>query len=189
MIAYHEILSALHGSHVQNPYAQLWGTRLCGEREQEQEIYGSVPITFRGYGQNLKDYRIYGSTVSAAGVGEYDSELNGYKIPVTVTNGTESVTISVYIGSEPLYADEYISFSEQKIYRNVSDILTPSDPPVPLPALPALSGTDILSAGTEIQPAEIFLKGKISSIATHTLTDSSSNILADKNRYTLVTKE
>ncbi len=182
MMAYHEILAAFRGEQVQNPHAQLWGERLSGN--PEQEISGSVPVTFLGFGETLTDYRIYGN---ADGCGEYDSEQNSCKIPVNV-NGKNLYT-PVYIGSEPLYADEYISFSEQKIYRKISGTLTPAEPPVPLPALPTLSGTTILSAETEIQPSMIYLKGKIKSLATHTLTDSSGNILISSDNYQLVTKE
>jgi len=125
--------------------------------------------------------------------GVFDIDISCIQIE-TGSTATEyepygNMVTPVYIGNEPLYADEYISFSEQKIYRKISGILTPSDPPVLLPALPTLSGTNILSAETEIQPSEIYLKGKIKSLATHTLTDRNNNILVDKNGYTLVTKE
>ncbi|MBR0483927.1 MAG: hypothetical protein IJJ69_04005, partial [Oscillospiraceae bacterium] len=60
------------------------------------EISGSVPLSFMSRGGYLKDYRIYGNTVQngtpapetpveVQGCGEYDVELNGYKIPVTVS--------------------------------------------------------------------------------------------------------
>lgn len=59
------------------------------------EISGSVPLSFMSRGGYLQDYRIYGNTVQngiptpenpveVQGCGEYDAELNGYKIPVTV---------------------------------------------------------------------------------------------------------
>lgn len=98
------------------------------------EIQGSFPLQFKSYADYLKDYRIYGNSVQngtptpetpveVQGVGEYDTELNGYKIPVTVSNGTNSVTTPVYISSEPLhkigdYAD-YVDFKRGVVVRNI----------------------------------------------------------------------
>ncbi len=61
MMAYHEILSAIHGGHVQNSHAVLWSRKLSGI--PEQEISGTLPLTFRGFGKNFSNYRIYGNTV------------------------------------------------------------------------------------------------------------------------------
>jgi hypothetical protein len=52
-----------------------------------------------------------------------------------------------------------------------------------------LKGANTLSTNTTIQPSEIYLKGKIKSLATHMLVDSSGNILLTSNNYQLVTKE
>lgn len=62
----------------------------------------------------------------------------------TITVKDVSTTIPIYIGSDPLGEDEYISYSEQKIYRMSGDLLTPTDPPVPLPALPTVDGINIV---------------------------------------------
>ena len=70
MMAYHEILSAIHGGHVQNSHAVLWSRKLSGI--PEQEISGTLPLTFRGFGKNFSNYRIYGNTVQ-----------NGTPIPET----------------------------------------------------------------------------------------------------------
>lgn len=49
----------------------------------------------------------------------------------------------IYIGAEPLGEDEYVAYGEGKIYRMSSGTPTPTDPPVPLPALPTVDGTTI----------------------------------------------
>lgn len=85
----------------------------------------------------------------------------GYKIPVTTTNGTDTVTTPVYIGDTQLMADEYVSFSEQKIYRKVNGVLTPTDPPVPFPELPTFTGTNTLTIDTTVKPSEVDLTGRI----------------------------
>lgn len=71
-------------------------------------------------------------------------EPYGYKLPMVVTNGTATTTTPIYIGSDPLAEDEYVDFGEQKIYRMEGGTLTPTDPPVPIPALPTVDGTNIV---------------------------------------------
>jgi len=69
------------------------------------EIQGSPPITFRGYGKNLTECRIYGNTVQngtpssegpvdVVGCGVWDETQQSYKLPLTV-NGTE---YPIYLG-------------------------------------------------------------------------------------------
>lgn len=71
-----------------------------------------------------------------------------------------NTTTPIYVGDEPLGEDEYISFEEQKIYRMANGVLTPTDPPVPLPALPTVNGTNIVDyAGqSAARPNEFFAK-------------------------------
>ena len=76
---------------------------------------------------------------------------------IELTNGYE---IPVYIGSETLDLGEYVRFSEQKIYRKVNNVLTPVEPPVPLPQISVLNGQNILTVGTTVQPSQMYLKGK-----------------------------
>lgn len=54
---------------------------------------------------------------------------------------------------------EYIDYAEQKLHRIGSDDIN-----VTLPALPTLSGTNTLSVGTEVQPSNITITGKIKQI-------------------------
>ena len=91
---------------------------------KQREMVGTSPMQFKALGLPLKDYRIYGETlqdgtpspdmpVDVVGVGEWDSASNSYKLPVTTTNGTDTVSTPIYIGSEPLhrigeYADYWL---------------------------------------------------------------------------------
>ena len=88
----------------------------------------------------------------------------GYKIPVTVSDGRNAVTTPVYIGSEPLYLNEYVSYGERQIYKNVNGVLTPIEPPVPISAITTASGENILTTETTVQPSNIWIKGKIKAI-------------------------
>lgn len=72
---------------------------------------------------------------------------------------SEATTIPIYIGSNPLETDEYVSYSEQKIYRMNGGVLIPTDPPVPLPALPTCEGTTIVDyAGQSVAPEKVLLE-------------------------------
>lgn len=51
----------------------------------------------------------------------------------------------IYIGAEPLGEDEYIDYKSGKIYRMSESVLTPTDPPVPLPALPTIDSVNIVN--------------------------------------------
>lgn len=53
-------------------------------------------------------------------------------------------TTPIYIGSDPLGEGEYVDYGEGKIYRMSGGTLTPTDPPVSLPALPTVDGTTIV---------------------------------------------
>ena len=85
-------------------------------------------------------------------------EPYGYKVPVTVSNGTDTLTTPIYlpeqirkVGDEA----EYISYAEQKMHRIGAD-----DIDVTLPALPTLPGTNVLSVGTTVQPSKVYVKYK-----------------------------
>lgn len=89
-------------------------------------------------------------------------EPYGYKVPVTVSNGTDTQTTPIYlpeqirkVGDEA----EYVDYAEQKMHRISADDIN-----VTLPALPTLTGTNVLSVGTAVQPSEIEVKGKIKAI-------------------------
>lgn len=68
-------------------------------------------------------------------------------------------TTPIYIGDEPLDKDEYVDYTTQKVYRMINGVLTPTDPPAPLPALPTCNGTTSVSyAGSGTAPEKVFLK-------------------------------
>lgn len=132
-----DMLKADKGIPVSDPMARLWGY-LYQQKHGISEISGVPPLHFTSRGGHLLDYRIYGNTVQdgtptpenpvqVQGCGEYDAELNGYKIPVTVSNGTNSVTTPVYVGSEPLhkigdYAD-YVDYARKVVVRRIKKLV------------------------------------------------------------------
>lgn len=72
-----------------------------------------------------------------------------------------NTTTPIYIGSDPLDKDEYVDYQSQKVYRMINGILTPTDPPVPLPALPTVDGTTIVDyAGSGAAPEKVYFEYK-----------------------------
>lgn len=66
----------------------------------------------------------------------------------------------VYIGENQLGEDEYVSFSEQKIYKDVGGTLTPTDPPVPFPEIPTVDGETIIDYDGTPKPSQMYIKYK-----------------------------
>lgn len=132
-----DMLKAEKDIPVSDPMARLWGYQYQ-QKHGVSEISGVPPLRFTSRGGYLQDCRIYGNTVQngiptpetpveVLGCGEYDSELNGYKIPVTVSNGTNSVITPVYVGSEPLhkigdYAD-YVDYARKVVVRRIKKLV------------------------------------------------------------------
>lgn len=50
---------------------------------------------------------------------------------------------------------DHIDFKEQKLYLSDGTSVD-----VTLPALPTISGTNILSVNTEVQPSKVYIKGE-----------------------------
>ena len=71
--------------------------------------------------------------------------IYGYKILFTLTSDINSDDYVAYIGNSQLGATEYIDFVEQKVYKDVSGIIAPTDPPVPFPPINAYEGENTLS--------------------------------------------
>jgi hypothetical protein len=70
-----------------------------------------------------------------------------------------NTTTPIYIGSDPLDKDEYADYQSQKVYRMIDGVLTPTDPPVALPALPTAEGTTIIDyVGQSVAPEKVLLK-------------------------------
>lgn len=82
----------------------------------------------------------------------------GYKMDMSVSDGTTSTTTSIYIGSDPLGEDEYVDYGEKKIYRMSGGVLTPTDPPVLLPEIPTVDGTTIIDYDGTPKPSQIHVK-------------------------------
>lgn len=102
-------------------------------------VEGTLPLTAHADGSDTVDYKIYGAS---GGVGIWDATAQSYKLPMVSSDGTTDITTPIYIGDEPLYEDEYVDYGEQKVYKYVDGVLTPTDPPVPLPALPTFDDAD-----------------------------------------------
>ena len=95
----------------------------------ERIIEGVPPLMFKSNGANLSDYRIYGNTVNGESVGdlvESGEHTGEYRVPVTVTNGTDTETTNLYlpeqirkVGDEA----EYIDYGEQKWHRVRKNLL------------------------------------------------------------------
>lgn len=96
------------------------------------------------------------------------SPLNAKYVRLTYTTSKQTITklytsetISLYIGSTPLDSGEYTSYKDQKIYKYVSGVLTPTDPPVPIPALPTLDGVTVVDTeldSSAVHPEKAYIK-------------------------------
>lgn len=86
----------------------------------------NLPLTYKSIedgDSTLSNYRIYGNTVGGESVGdlvESGEHAGEYNVPVTVSNGTDTQTIPIYlpeqirkVGDEA----EYVDFGEQKQHR------------------------------------------------------------------------
>lgn len=86
-----------------------------------------------------------------------------YKTMVSTTEITtyqpySRTDIPIYIGDTPLAQGEYVDYGEQKVYKYVGGELTPTDPPVELPALPTIDGTTVADFDNEPKPSEMYIK-------------------------------
>ena len=119
----------------------------------------NVPDGYTKYVFNIPNTIRPDSIMVNSGSTALPYEPYGYKVAVTVSNGTDTRTVPIYlpeqikkVGDEA----EYIDYAEQQFHR-ISD----SDLDVTLPALPVLPGTNTLTVGTEVQPSSVEIKGRI----------------------------
>ena len=92
-------------------------------------------------------------------------EPYGYKVVVTVSNGTDTLTTPIYLTEQIRKVRdeaEYIDYASQKMYRIGAD-----DFDVTLPALPTLAGTNVLSVGADVQPSMVEVMGRIKAVPTN----------------------
>lgn len=98
------------------------------EQSGKHKTLKSVPpLTFKGYGKDLKNYRIYGNTVNGESVGNLvtDSQSEHYgEYAIPITNNSETSTIYL---DEPLRKvgdeAEYVDYAEQKQHRVRKNLL------------------------------------------------------------------
>ena len=83
-------------------------------------------------------------------------EPYGYKVPVTVIDGTDMQTTTIYLDAplaKPGNNADYIDYATQK--RRNSDGTESS---VTLPEIAVTAGTNTLTVGTEVQPSNVYIK-------------------------------
>lgn len=90
---------------------------------------GIPPLTFKSNAKDLNNYRIYGNTVNGESVGDLVTEGEHaweYKVPVTISNGTDTLTTPIYlpeqikkVGDEA----EYIDYGERMEHRLRKNLL------------------------------------------------------------------
>ena len=125
-------------------------------------LTGTLPLSFNSrVAGALKNYRIYG-TSAGSGTPTESGEPAGYKIPISISDGTNTSNYDLFIGDTKLGEEEYLDYAEQKIYKDVSGTLTPTDPPIPLPAINAYKGENTLSSTETL--GEVSVKGRISEV-------------------------
>lgn len=96
---------------------------------KRKTMESAPPLTFKGYGKNLKNYRIYGNTVNGESVGDFvetGEHAGEYRVPVTVSNGTDTQTTNLYLPEQiKMVGDEaeYINYKEQKQHRVRKNLL------------------------------------------------------------------
>ena len=171
-------------------------------------LFGFLPIEVGLYSeQYYKDYYYNGTGFTLAGGGSpygascgafctrlsYDVSYRNWNIGAVpsckpcATGAYDDkydfagTTTPIYIGAEPLEKDEYVDYKAGKIYRKVNNVLTPTDPPVALPALPTCEGTTIVDyADTKTETT----KNILPSAQAQTLTVNGNTCTCDgQGRY------
>ena len=95
----------------------------------DTEVEGESSISIKSIGGELADYRIYGQTVDGESVGDLITEgehAGEYSVPVTVTNGTDTVTTNLYLPEQiKMVGDEaeYVDYGQQKMHRVRKNLL------------------------------------------------------------------
>ena len=98
-------------------------------------ITGTSPMQFKSSGRDLENYIIYGAS---GGVGDYDSSIDAYIIPISINGFTTDLMLAAPLED--------------------GDILTMSDTAV---CLPTEKGDNVLVVGTMIAPNRIDIMGRI----------------------------
>lgn len=118
-------------------------------------------------------------------------EQNLFKIPVTVSDGTNSQTYPIYL-SEPLRkqlngdaADE-INYTTQTLTRrvdaNCDPLQTPTTETITAPTIPTINGQNTLAVDTTLPPSQLSITGRIKPSPSYgKLLDSNNVLICDKN--------
>ena len=98
-----------------------------GRNITARSVNGYITIAYRANARTGSDSLPYCKTMLNLGSTALPYEPYGYKLPVTTTNGTDTVSTPIYIGSEPLhrigeYAD-YVGYSSGKIMRRIKKLV------------------------------------------------------------------
>lgn len=86
----------------------------------------------------------------------------GTYLRINKGNTVSSADYPLYIGDSKLGEEEYLDYETGKIYKMIDGVLTPTDPPVSLPAILTYQGENTLSSTETLGEAEI--TGRIKSI-------------------------
>lgn len=129
---------------------------------QLQAIYGDDDAVVFTTDSNTKYvyfvFRITSGTISysnimlSEGQTALPYEPYGYKLPLL----SGSTPVDIYLGDDTLSTEEYVDTGTGKIYRMVSGVLTPVDPPVPFPQIPTTAGSTTISWGGQgLEPSQV----------------------------------
>ena len=132
-------------------------SRVSGEVNTTLEIVAPANakyaiLSFRTFGENYNAVFIKSSTPPETYI------PYGYKLPLTITSGTESKDTYIYIGDSKMLSGDYVDYESGKIVRNG----TPQDPPIPLPSLETYKGTNTLDSAETL--GQVTIKGKIKEV-------------------------
>jgi hypothetical protein len=124
-------------------------------------VDGYVTLVYRIY--DNKDPRDYQTMLTKGTTAPSSYIPHGYKLPITVTSNGTTTDYPIYIGDSQLMEGEYVDYEEQKIYKLVDGVLTPIDPPVPLPDITLPQGEVTIDIEGDPKP-QATVKGKIEQI-------------------------
>lgn len=125
--------------------AEYWETKIT-KTYQSPSNATFLMINFRGTTDKFASGMIVEGSIVPSTYEPY-----GYKLPLT----SAGQDVDIYIGDETLSTDEYVDSGTGKIYRMVSGVLTPVDPPIPFPQIPTSAGSTAISwAGEGLAPSE-----------------------------------
>ena len=117
---------------------------------------GYVTIAYRAIGTDPRNYK----TMLCKGTSPADYEPYGYKIPITISDRTDTNTVTVYLTEQIEKSGSnigFIDYSQQRHYHCDGTYTS-----VSLPEIHTFSGTNTLTVLSETPPLTVCIKGKIS---------------------------